>query len=453
LLDGFRNWLRGSWYLVCPLLGVTSVSAFGACTNPPIALPDPPEGAAEAALVSPAADAFVRVRGQHFTLGGRPLFVVGFNYWSAAADAASAGGRARAARELDRLAGLGVRVLRVMLLSEGPDGEPWRMRPSLQPEAGRFDAAGLAGLDWLVAALAERGMSGVFVLNNFWFWSGGMPQYLSWARGVSIPYPNLESGAGWDSYERYTAEFYSDARARLLFEGALETVVPRYRDSPAVFAWELANEPHAPHGAAAYRAWLDETARFVRRLDPNHCITTGSEGNTPSPEQNGLDAVLDHSSPAIDFVSFHLWPENWGWTGGPSAELDAVIARAQRYIDDHVAAAERLGKPALLLETGLPRDGGSFEPSAAVTRRDRYLEHVLSATLASATQGGALAGVFPWAWSGELRPEAPGRIANQAPALGDPPHERQGWYGIYTSDTSTLALVSRYAADIRAASP
>jgi mannan endo-1,4-beta-mannosidase len=400
-----------------------------------------------------AAGPFVRVEGQHFSLEGRPLFVMGFNYWSAAVDARTPEGRARVQRELDRLAALGVRVLRILALSEGPDGAPWRIRPSLQPAPGRLDPEGLAALDWLVGELERRRLHAVFMLNNFWFWSGGMAQYLSWARGMSIPYPDLTSGRGWDAYERFCVEFYSDTRARALFEGAIESIVSRYAASPAVFAWELANEPHGGSRAVEYRSWIDETARWVDALDQNHLITTGSEGDSPSPAPNGLDVLLDHSSPAIDFVSFHLWPENWGWTRAaePDDEVEAGVLRASRYIDEHIEKAERLGKPILLLETGFPRDGGSFDPAAPVSRRDHYLERVFQLTLASAERGGALAGVFPWAWSGETRPDTPGAIAEQHPLLGDPPHEPQGWYGIYASDTSTLDLVSRYAARITAA--
>jgi mannan endo-1,4-beta-mannosidase len=436
------------------------VAGLGACgTSPPVANRGGPDERLAVAPLDTRARArdssgpFVRVQGQHFMLEGRPLYVVGFNYWAAAVDARTLEGRDRVRRELDRLAAMGVRVLRILALSEGPDTEPWRIRPSFQPSPGSFAPEALSGLDWLMEELAERELFGVFMLNNFWFWSGGMAQYLSWARQVAIPYPDLESGRGWGTYERFCVEFYSDPQARALYERALEHVVTRYAHSPAVFAWELANEPHGGARASEYRAWIDETARRIESLDPNHLITTGSEGDTPAPDRNGLDVMLDHASPAIDFVSFHLWPENWGWTraGQPASDFDAGVRRALGYIAEQVDKAARLGKPALLLETGLPRDGGSFEPSAPVTQRDRYLELVLQITLASAEQGGFLAGAFPWAWSGEVQPSRPGVTAAHVPLLGDPPHERQGWYGIYASDTSTADLISRYSARIEAA--
>lgn len=405
------------------------------------------QGSAGLAPARSSREPRVSVQGTRFVRDGQPFTVVGCNYWSAAADSRTEAGRARVGRELDRLAATGVNVLRVLALSEGPDGEPGRVTPSLQPGPGHFSPEGLAGLDWLMAELGRRGLYGIFILNNFWFWSGGMSQYLSWARGVSIPYPRGPH-ADWERYEAFTAEFFGDPGARALFDAALRTIIPRHASSPAVFAWELANEPHPRHHAAAFRRWLDDTARLVHALDPQHLVTTGTEGNTPAPEHTGVDVALDHASPAIDFVSFHLWPENWGWTrlGTTERSFDDVAELTRGYLRDHLRAAATLGKPALLLETGFPRDGGAFEPTAPVSARDRYFELIFDAALDSLESGGALAGVFPWAWSGEAVPDPSGAVVHGAPYTGDPPHERQGWYSIYATDTSTLQLIRRYAA-------
>jgi mannan endo-1,4-beta-mannosidase len=401
----------------------------------------PPSGV-ESGVAVP--DGFVRVGGERFVVGGKPLAIMGQNYWSAAADSRTPEGRARVARELDHLRAMGVNVLRIMALSEGPDSEPWRVRPSLQPAPGVLAADGLAGLDWLMHELAAREMYGIFTLNNFWFWSGGMAQYVAWAQEEPIPYPIPDSG-DWDRYQRFAVRFFSDEKARALFQQALAQVLVRYTDSPAIFAWELANEPRGLGEAERFRAWIDETARYVESLDPGHLITTGTEGDTDAPAANGLDVTLDHASPAIDFISFHVWPDNWGWTQAGSS-LDSIAERTRRYIGAQAEKAHRLGKPALLLETGLPRDGGDCEPTAPVSARDRFLEVVFQSTLESIQEGGALAGAFPWAWSGESRPEAPGQLADSRVFLGDPPHERQGWYSIYASDSSTVALIRRYAA-------
>ncbi|HTV23255.1 MAG TPA: hypothetical protein VMG12_31420 [Polyangiaceae bacterium] len=417
----------------------------------------PPVGTAPKALETrDEPDPFVRVRGTRFVRGGQPLgAIMGCNYWSAATDSRTGAGRARVTRELDRLKALGVGVLRVLALSEGPDSEPWRITPSLQPSPGAFDSDGLAALDWLMVELARRDLSAVFTLNNYWFWSGGTAQYVSWARGVPIPYPGLEGGgAEWDRFGDFSAEFFIEPRARALFDAALDTIIPRYASSPAVFAWELVNEPQPRRHAVAFRSWADATARRIHRLDPNHLVTTGSEGNTPAPALNGLDIDLDHASPAIDFVSVHAWPENWGWTRaeGVQKPVAEVAARVRAYLDEQLRDAAPLGKPVLLLETGYPRDSDGFAPGTPVTARDRYLELIFEATLESRAAGSALTGAFPWAWSGEATPEQPGVVAASNPLTGDPPHERQGWYGIYASDSSTTDVIARSATRFREAS-
>jgi len=46
----------------------------------------------------------------------------------------------------------------------------------------------------------------------------------------------------------------------------------------------------------------------------------------------------------------------------------------------------------------------------------------------------------------ESRPVAPGMFWQPGdPFLGDPPHEQQGWYSVYNSDRSTLAIVKQFS--------
>jgi len=53
-----------------------------------------------------------------------------------------------------------------------------------------------------------------------------------------------------------------------------------------------------------------------------------------------------------------------------------------------------------------------------------------------------LSGVIFWAWSGEGRPRVAGGAWHQGDDfLGDPPHEPQGWYGVYDTDATTLEVI------------
>ena len=75
-----------------------------------------------------------------------------------------------------------------MAASEGPNTEPYRMVPALMVSPGDYDESVLDGLDFFLAEVGKREMKAVMVLNNYWQWSGGMGQYVSWSEGTSIPY-------------------------------------------------------------------------------------------------------------------------------------------------------------------------------------------------------------------------------------------------------------------------
>ena len=52
---------------------------------------------------------------------------------------------------------------------------------------------------------------------------------------------------------------------------------------------------------------------------------------------------------------------------------------------------------------------------------------------------------MPWAWAGDSRPPRPGEFWKPGdPFIGDPPHEKQGWYSIYDKDT-TLKLIADWS--------
>jgi mannan endo-1,4-beta-mannosidase len=408
---------------------------------------------------------FVERDGGRLALCGQPYCYCGVNYWYGMnlASGGPGGDRARLLRELDALVSLGVTNLRIMAGSEGPDTEPWRMVPSLQPEPGVYNADVLDGLDFLLGAMRDRGLRAVMCLTNFWQWSGGMAQYVSWNGGGPIPYPAPEPGGDWNEYQGYASDFYSSDSANEDYRDFILFLVRRvnpytgiaYRDDPAIMSWELANEPRGFHdNEEAFNLWIDGTAAYIKSIDPNHLVTTGSEGDTPLPSWNGLDFTANHDGPDIDYATIHIWPENWDWydPADPGGTFDAAIANARDYLDDHAAAAAALGKPVILEEFGLARDGGSYDSAAATALRDSFLAVMYDAVYVSASGGGPAAGDNVWAWAGEGRPLEPygGYWSPGDPWTGDPPHERQGWYGVYDADSTTLRVISYHARSMNA---
>jgi mannan endo-1,4-beta-mannosidase len=402
---------------------------------------------------------FVRVVDGGFRIGDRPYHFIGVNFWFGMNLGAEhpSGDRARLVRELDRMAELGIRNLRVMAATEGPAGEPWRVHPAVQNAPGEYDERVLRGLDFLLAEMAKRDMRAVLVLNNFFQWSGGMPQYVSWATGDPIPYPSQSES--WDTFQRFSARFYGLPEARALFERYVGMLIDRentitgvaYRDDPTIMSWQLSNEPRGFQETEAYVDWVDEASWFVQERAPNQLVSLGGEGKLTPYEETQFSRVA--ASPGLDYVTVHLWIENWGWyrpRESPAASFPVAVGRSMAYLAEHVAVAERLGKPLVLEEFGVSRDGLDYDPSAPVTYRNEFYRIMFEALHKAALEGTVVAGGNVWSWTGEARPVEPGGTWSPGdPFTGDPPHELQGWYSIYDDDTSTLALIREYAARMR----
>jgi len=408
---------------------------------------------------------FIEVRDGRFVAGDEPYTFLGVNFWQAMnlASSGPGGDRPRLERELDRLQRLGLRNVRILAGTEGPATAPYRVVPPLQRAPGEYDEALLDGLDYLLAAMRRRGLRAVVCLTNFWFWSGGMAQYLAWAGEGPIPYPDAPGGS-WYELEVYTARFYENQQARDAFERHVVFLLERenaytgvlYREDPTIMAWELANEPRGMANGEAMRRWLDQTAALIKSVDPVHLVTTGSEGDTSAPLYHGVDFVEDHRSPHIDYATMHLWVENWGWYDPTDAE--GTYSRAETlaldYLRRHIERARELGKPVVFEEFGLARDRGSHDPATSTVYRDRFFEALLGPLARDASTIGPVRGANLWAWAGEARPRRPpgGPWRPGDPLLGDPPHEPQGWYSLYDGD-STVALIRRLAPIMNGATP
>lgn len=185
---------------------------------------------------------FVEVRKNRFVLNGEDYWYIGTNFWYGAnlGSPGEGGNRSRLLHELDHLNALGIKNLRLQAGSEGPDTEPWRIVPSMQPSPRAYNNQVLEGLDFVLDEMRKRGMHAIMCLNNFWHWSGGFSQYIAWATGSQdIPYPYLD---GYDQFEEFAAQFYHLSKATALFEDHIRFIVSRknsisnifYRDDPTI---------------------------------------------------------------------------------------------------------------------------------------------------------------------------------------------------------------------------
>lgn len=247
---------------------------------------------------------------------------------------------------------------------------------------------GLERLDYALAAAAARDLKLIVVLLNNWRDFGGVDQYLMW-------------------YGRARHhEFFTAPETRAAYRAWLEHVITRknsvnsrlYRDDPTILAWELANEPRCTNGrdfdaksgwdADTLTAWAREMSEYVKSLDSHHLVSVGDEGflarggeHWAYRASDGVDHAALTALPHVDFGTFHLYPEAWGVSESFS----------ERWIQDHVELARRLGKPTILEEFGLEASAGSERRERAYRRwNDVLLERGGNASLAwvlAATSG------------------------------------------------------------------
>ena len=397
---------------------------------------------------------FVHVEDGKFVCEDYPSHFIGTNFWYGAilGSEGVGGDRARLEAELDTLKALGMTNLRVLVGGDGPDGIPTRVSPTLQKEPGVYNDTIFRGLDYLLAEMAERDMKAVLYINNSWEWSGGYGMYLEWAGAGKALIP---AEVGYVPFMESVSRFVTNDKAKELFYDHVRHVVSRtntvtgkpYKDDPAIFSWQIGNEPRCfrndSTGQAAFVDFMWTSAALIKSLDPNHMVSSGSEGSWGCENDMELFEKI-HSCPDIDYLNIHVWPYNWSWVRENTLKtnLPQAIANTDQYIDEHLALAQKYGKPVVLEEFGFPRDDFQFAQGTPTTARDEYYRHVFGRVAESAEEGGLFAGLNFWGWGG-LAGQSETNLYWQPgdDYCGDPAQEQQGLNSVYVSDGSTVAVI------------
>jgi mannan endo-1,4-beta-mannosidase len=416
-------------------------------------------GTAATVTAAPAQTGFVTVQGKHFQLEGKPYHYAGANFWYGMylGSPGKTGNRARLAKELDQLAAQGVMNLRILAISET---SPLKraVTPAVILGPGHADETLWQGLDFLMDQMAKRDMKAVLYLNNFWQWSGGMAQYESWSSGKTVVDPDVSGD--WNAYMETSASFYRDPKAQGAFRSVIKQLLTRknsvngrlYTNDPTIMSWQLANEPRpGKDGNSQYfdnfTKWIDSTAAYIKTLAPKQLVSTGNEGWMGTAGDKEL-FVKAHSSKNVDYLTFHMWAPNWGWY--KPKEADATYAGAwekmQDYLNWHIDAANRMGKPIVLEEFGINRDNGSYSPGATTINRDRFYTAIYGLLARRAAAGDAIAGSNFWAWGGEGRTKNTDSMWKAGDSfVGDPPQEPQGLYCVFDTDLTTVNIIAAHA--------
>ena len=400
----------------------------------------------------PAEHSFIKVNADgQFVRDGKPYYFVGTNFWYGAilGSEGEGGNRERLHKELDFLKSIGINNLRVLVGADGENGIKTRVEPSLQVAPGVYNDTILAGLDYFMNELRERDMTAVLYLNNSWEWSGGYSVYLQWSGHGDAVVPAVD---GWPAYMEYVKQFSQSDSAKALFANHVNYIVSRtnrynqikYVDDPTIMSWQIGNEPRAfsDENKEPFARWMADVAAQIKSLDPNHMVSSGSEGSWGCEMDMNLFEKI-HADPNINYLNIHIWPYNWSWVKADSLKelLPCAKENTKKYIDDHMVIAQKYSKPIVLEEFGFPRDGFSFSKEAPTTARDEYYRYVFDLIRQDRESGGLFAGCNFWAWGG---------FAGQNPDhvfwekgddyTGDPAQEQQGLNSVFATD-STIEII------------
>ncbi len=364
--------------------------------------------------------AFVRREGTHFMVGDQRLYYMGAScyylaYWGADTTTNELTGltyREESLAYLLRCRDLGFNVVRIWAFNDGDDIR------ALQPSPGVHREEALRGYDYILDRGSELGLRFVLTLVNNWDDYGGMNWYVSHSPTAQVH-----------------ADFYTDPQCRAWYRAHIDTMLNRtnsfngkvYREDPAIFSWQLANEPRwdsfpedsdpVDTTGGIIRDWIWESASYIKGIDTNHMVSTGEEGWGADQSWEGTRWSLNNASPDIDYTVIHCWPD---WWEGLWGEEPALYSNAMVWVESHLQVSEQLNKPMVLSEYGKSRplegDGG----------RHYYYQGFFDAMYLSAISGGPAGGLHFWML------EADGSTHDDG-------------FSVFPSETNTLALLSGHA--------
>lgn len=294
-------------------------------------------------------------------------------------------------------------------------------------------------------------MTVVLYLTNNWEWTGGFAQYVAWSKGIPMPYSEV---TGWSEFQKFIGRFYKCQKCTQMFNNFCKFILNRtnqythipYLDDPTIMAWEIANEPR-PDGKQnkeIYKEWIYQEAKYLKSLDKNHLVTTGTEGEKGTANDINLWKALQEN-PDIDYATIHIWAKNWGWIDFShfDSTYRTTMVKMKRYLSEHATIADELHKPLVVEEIGFPRDKQQLNPQSTTVYRDRYFKSIFKILVKGSYP--SFQAINVWAYSGE------GHLGNKQhkwkkgdQLTGDPTIEPQGLNSVYSSDHSTWRIISTY---------
>ena len=193
--------------------------------------------------------------------------------------------------------------------------------------------------------------------------------------------------------------FYTSSASQTAYLKYVDFIVNRYKTSPAIFSWEICNEPQYDCvencDTTIITQWATNVSKHIKSQDPNHLVSLGDEGwfappytapqnanQYPYKGPKGIDFAKNLAIPDIDFGTFHMYPDQW--------KIDNEWGNT--YIKEHAKVGKDLGKPVILEEYGVT------DPKERVKTMQKWQNTIV-------TEG--LAGDLFWQFSETLKDTQP----------------------------------------------
>ncbi|KAI9801499.1 MAG: hypothetical protein M1833_002731 [Piccolia ochrophora] len=279
---------------------------------------------------------FAKVAGRQFSIDGETTFFSGTNAWYLSTEPDPA----MVDETLNNIAKAGMKAVRVWGFADANEPTSDKAYFRVLNSTGSFINEGPDGiqrLDHLVSSAEKHGVRVVLPLVNYWAQAGG---------GMII-YNNVFGGT--------ETSWYTDEKCQEAYRYWIQYVTNRYKNSPAIFSWQLANEPRCTKcELKIIREWARTTSAYIKSLDSNHMVSLGDEGwlgadpegDYPYKGSEGIDWVENLGIDTLDYHTVHMYPESWGQT----------LEWGSTWIKQHDDAGASAGKVVVMEEYGADKD-------------------------------------------------------------------------------------------------
>ncbi|KAG2989710.1 hypothetical protein PC121_g8808 [Phytophthora cactorum] len=266
-----------------------------------------------ASLTPYATAGYVTMSGTNFELNGKPFYVFGTNaYWASETTLSKTG------------------LATIFNTMAKNDLTLWENGKATVNTGDN----GLGYFDLVVAAAKAAGVKLVVPFVNNWSDYGGLGVYVQQLGG------------------KYHDDFYTDEKIKAAYKNFIKTFVQRYAGEETIMAWQLCNECRCTGSgtlkesgncnATTLTDWMAEMSSYIKSLDSNHLVASGSEGflNTDKSVYvysgpSGVDFDANLSIDSIDYGAYHAYPDTWG------VATSEAKSWGVKWIEDHVASGKK----------------------------------------------------------------------------------------------------------------